>query len=67
MSDCWRMSQWASARKGVKPGFEISAMTSALGRSSLVSSNLGVLPALTPATVRSPLSVRPKMLSNSIL
>ena len=64
--DCGRISQRASLRRSARPGSVTSAVTSASGRpSTFVMPKLLVWPARTPATLKSPPSVRPKALSNS--
>ena len=68
IKDWGRISQVASSRKSVKPGWEISAIATALAGSPFVfmTSNFDVLPARTPPTRKSPPSTRPKVLSKTI-
>src|SRR3954451_19936782 len=78
MSDCGWIAQVASERNEVKPGYLIFAVTIAQVRFGVRSgwpswhsepfdtSNVSVLPAITPPTRRSPPSVRPNAFENAI-
>ena len=66
ISDCGRISQRASLRRSARPGSVTFASTSASGRpSTILTLNVLVSPARTPATLKSPPSVRPNALSKS--
>ena len=67
MNDCGLISQCASRRRSANPGSVTFTFTRASGREPPSStSRLVVVPARTPATLKSPPSVTPKALSNSI-
>ena len=67
ISDCGRISQEASSRRSAKPGSVTSASTTATRpRLALDAGTWSCCPARTPAILKSPPSVRPKALSNTI-
>ena len=60
MNDCGRISQCASRRRSAKPGSVISTFTTASGCAPPRTSRSPVVPARTPATLKSPPPVTPE-------
>ena len=66
MNDWGRISQCASRRRSAKPGSVTLAVTIACLRGPALTRRSFVVPALTPATLKSPPSDSPKALSKAI-